>query len=1215
MATSKASDARGQSSVFFDSRLFRMAAGVRWRILLAAAVGLIAVGAGVTRLAVSGDVIARVFQGEAEYSALTAPLLAVAGLIVLRGIFQYIQHTYSHHTASLVKLRLRRRLYEHALALGPGHFDQRRTGDVILTMGDGVEALETFFGEYLPQILVAAAAPVLVFVFMAILDLQIALIFLAFALFTLVAPAFFHRWNHRSSAERRRAYGDLGAEFLDAVQGLATLKAFGQSGRRGDLLADRARSLYRTTMGVLAANIATGAGTIFGITAGAAVALAVGALRVADGDLEMRTLLIVLMLGVEVFRPLRELTQLYHQGMVAMAASQSIFALLDTRPEITSPPARPDPAGKSGLSPEIVFEGVGFSYSGGRRAALDDVSFTLKPGEKLGLVGPSGAGKSTIVWLILRLYDPQSGRVLLGGRDVRELPVEQLRSQVAVVTQDTYLFSGTVADNLRFGRPDATSDELESAARAANAHDFISSLPDGYDTVVGERAVRLSGGQRQRIAIARALLKDAPILVLDEALSSVDAENERTIQSALERLMEGRTTLVIAHRLSSVVDADRIIVLDGGRLVESGSHESLVSSDGVYADLMANQRRAAGSDLLVETLPDVEEPDETRTAEESPATGPSDDGRPRSATPTRQGATAVWRRLAGLVRPWWWQQITTFLLGIAHHGSIIGVGVTSALLVGNVFQGEDTTFLIRLLGVFVVTVAIFHWAESWLAHDLAYRLLAEVRIDLYRKLDPLAPAYTVTRRSGDIVSVVGGDTETLEFFFAHTISPTFVAIVLPIAVMATLSFVAWPLALVLLPFLVGVAATPFIAQGRAERLGAEVRSGLGEIHAHMTDNIQGMREIVAFGRGPARLEEIDRHGQNFASSQLQFRRAQASQAATIEALTGLGGLAVLAIGAWLVLQGDVARPEFPLATILAMSTFQPVTDIARTLKQLMESLAASRRIFEVHDESVPVADGPGVASTTDGRQRAPGIHFDDVAFAYRPGLPPALSNVAFEVSPGETVALVGRSGAGKTTCAYLLMRFWDPGGGSILLDGSDLRDHRLDALRARVALVSQDTYLFNSSIRDNVLLAKPDAALAEFDEAVGSANVSEFVESFPDGFDTLVGERGMQLSGGQRQRVSIARALLKDAPVLVLDEATSHLDAVNEQQVREAVGRLQHGRTTLVIAHRLSTVQDADKIVMLDAGRVVETGTHDELLATHGLYAQLVRTQLVGVER
>ena len=463
------------------------------------------------------------------------------------------------------------------------------------------------------------------------------------------------------------------------------------------------------------------------------------------------------------------------------------------------------------------------------------------------------------------------------------------------------------------------------------------------------------------------------------------------------------------------------------------------------------------------------------------------------------------------------------------------------------------------------------------------------------------------------MSLIGGDVETVEYFFAHTITPAFVAVLVPAAVLATLAVIAWPLALVLAPFLLAVAASPFFAQKRSERLGEELRGQLGEVHAHMLDSIQGLREVSAFGQGPARTAEMVRNGWRFAHCQLRFLKEQAFQAGFIEAMTALGGLAVLATGLWYKIQGDITRPELILVVILSVAAFAPVADIARTMKQLMETLAAARRLFAVHDEPVPVRDGPGVETEVDqAAGTAPSIQFEGVGFSYGPGEPQALQGVGFTAEPGHTVALAGRSGAGKTTCANLLMRFWDPGHGRVLLGAHDLRDYGLDHLRQQIALVTQDTYLFNTSIRENLRLGRQDAGDADIEEAARQANAHDFIMSFPDGYDTLVGERGMQLSGGQRQRVSIARALLKNSPVLVLDEATSHLDAVNEQQVRQALERLMAGRTTLVIAHRLSTIRDADRIVVLNAGNLVEQGTHQELLERGGLYAQLVSTQLVG---
>ena len=1187
--------------MYFNLRLFALSKGLRMRILLAAVVGMAALGAGMARLALTGWIIAQVFQGE-SLRAIVMPLAVLGALIAARGVLQYLRDSISYSTAVRTKIEIRGRLYQHILALGPSFIERRRTGDILMSLVDGVESLETFFGQYLPQFMVALAAPVLIFAFMSVLDVQIGLIFLAFALFTLFIPRMLRRWTDENSRRRRQAFGGLGAEFLDSVQGLGTLKAFGQSKIRAAVLAERARSLYRSTMGIVAVDGVSSGATVLGTSAGATVALVWGGFRVSSGDLELSTLLIVLMLGGEVFRPLRELAALYHQGMVAMASAEGIFALLDTPVAVKEPDApQPQPA----PAPEIRFESVRFGYEGGRRHALDDLSFTLHAGETLGLVGLSGAGKSTIVWLALRFYDPQQGRVLLGDRDLRDLPLDTLREQVSVVTQDTYLFNGTVADNQRVGRPGATPKELEEAAHAANAHEFIAALPKGYGTVVGERGIKLSGGERQRIAIARALLKAAPILILDEALSSVDAENEAAIQEALDRLMAGRTTLVIAHRLSSVVGADRILVLDDGRLVESGGHGELAAANGVYARLMADQQATVEQLFIADTV-DIQE--------EAKEAAPATNNAPLVSVRRTLGSMEAWARLLRIAAQWKVRLGLTLLLSICYHVSVIVLGALSALLVAAVFKEQDLAPYLVLLGIFAPLTALFRWVENWSSHDFAYKILAEMRITLYEKLEPLAPAYLVSRKSGDLTSIVGSDVETIENFFAHVITPAFVAVLIPGVVLAVLAFVSWPLALVLAPFLVVAAASPFAAQRQTEKLGVEMRARIGELNAYMVDGLQGIREIVAFGNGRMRLAETADMGWTYALGRIRFLRTQASYAALIEVVAALGGLTVLSVGAWLIANGNMERAQLPLATLLALSSFGPVTELANTLKQLMDTLASVRRVFEVHDEPVVVRDGTGIEEglTDGGLLVSPSVEFQHVSFSYDSVGRNALDDVTFGVQAGHTVALVGRSGAGKTTSANMLMRFWDPGEGVIAIGGHDLRRFDLDGLRRQIALVSQETYLFNTTIRENLRMARQDAADPEIERAAVTANAHEFIESFPDGYETVVGERGMQLSGGQRQRIAIARALLKDAPILILDEATSHLDAVNERQVRQALARLMEGRTTLVIAHRLSTIRNADRIVVLDSGRLAEEGTHRELLERGGLYAQLVHTQLVG---
>ncbi|AMG47166.1 thiol reductant ABC exporter subunit CydC [Achromobacter ruhlandii] len=1191
--------------MYFDSRLWQLTAGLRAGMAGGIFLGLLALAAGIARYVFLGQLLARVFDG-APWRDWLAPALCAGAMVLLRALLDHLRTVQANRCSAQVQQTLRARLYDRIVALGPAWFANQRTGGVMLTVVDGVEQLQTFFGQYLPQVAIAAAAPFAIFAVIAFRDVPTALVFLVAALFALFGPMAVHMLDRRASLARTRSLNEFGEEFLDAVQGLPTLKSYGQGKTFGQRLAARARALSDNTFWVLSVSLLTRGISDLGVALGAALALTVGAWRVAAGDMSVEALLIVLMAGTEIFRPLRDLRSVLHRGMLGQSAAASIHALMDAQP-LTAAPAVRAGAAPARLDPTIEFDAVAFSYSP-QRPAHQGLSFRVAAGERVGIVGPSGAGKSTIVRLLLRECVPQAGAIRVGGHDVNQLDTQTLLGQMALVSQDITLFHGTIDENLRLGRPDASHEQVRAAARAANIDDFIMALPQGYATRIGERGLQLSGGQRQRVAIARALLRDAPILILDEALSSVDTENEALIQQALDRLMAGRTTLILAHRLASVIGADRCLVLDQGRVVEQGPHDALMRQHGLYYRLMHEQALA----LSAPNTPNA--PSAATARDTTPAAHATDDEsggqgpalRPLDADAEQVGWRATLATLLSVVQPWRGTLIATILLGVARVAAFIGVGVLSALVVAAIRDGRDTSALIIGLLIAAPLAALFHWLESWLAHAMAYQLLADMRVKLYDKLERLAPAYLLQRRSGDLVALATQDVEMVEYFYAHTIAPAIVSVLVPLSVLGFLAFYSWPVALALLPFLAYALVSPVRGRRKVDALGDRARHALGEMSAHTTDTIQGLADLTAFQATGRRRAEFLKVADQYRVRRLDILRDLSRQTAWFETAMGLGGLAVAVVGALQVSAGALSASMLPLLVLIALATFLPVSEISQVSRQLADTIAATRRLHVVNNEPEPVTDGPLPPPAA---PHGLSLAFDHVYFTYPGKSQDTLRDLSFTVPAGATVAVVGASGAGKSTVASLLLRFWDPRQGAVKLDGVDVRQLRLDGLRERVALVTQDTYLFNDTLEGNIRLARPDASREELARALEQAALGDFVRSLPEGLATRVGERGMQLSGGQRQRISIARAFLKNAPVLILDEATSHLDTLSEMQVRGALDVLMRHRTTLVIAHRLATIRDADLILVLDNGTLAEAGTHDQLLRKQGAYARLASHQ------
>ena len=573
-------------------RLFAVTKGARGSLLAKAVLGILITGTYIAQAFLLAKGV-RYVVTDLQWEKLLPVAAEILLLVMLRALLLWCREIYGKHAAAKVKEALRIHLFNHFFHLGPGYMEEGRTGKIQSIFTDGVEALEVFLVNYIPQVLVTAVGLLCIISYMVRLDAVIGIIVLAAVSVCILSPMFWDKLMNKIGHGHWESYGDMNAQFLDAMQGITTLKAFNASDEKGKELERNANTLYQNTMKKL--NVSLTSSAVVGLVSstGTALAVGIGALRACMGILSFSGLPVILFLTTECFRPITELNAFWHQSFLGLSAAEKMYEFLDAEITVTDQGKEEVPCRKEAL-PSIGFSEVTFAYNNGNRPALKNISMEISAGSTVSLAGQSGAGKSTIVNLLLRFFDPQKGQIFINGKNINEIHLDDLRKLIAVVFQDTYLFYGTIEENIRVARPKADIEEIVQCCKLANAHEFIEKLPDGYQTVVGERGIRFSGGERQRLSIARAILKDAPILILDEATSSVDASSERLIQESLEHLMKDRTTLVIAHRLSTIMNADEIYVMSNGQIAEHGSAKELMKHQGAFMELIQAQQEGEG---------------------------------------------------------------------------------------------------------------------------------------------------------------------------------------------------------------------------------------------------------------------------------------------------------------------------------------------------------------------------------------------------------------------------------------------------------------------------------------------------------------------------------------------------------------------------------------------------------------------------------------------
>ncbi|HRE00255.1 MAG TPA: ATP-binding cassette domain-containing protein, partial [Ilumatobacteraceae bacterium] len=907
----------------------------------------------------------------------------------------------------------------------------------------------------------------------------------------------------------------------------------------------------------------------------------------------------------------------------------------------------------------IDFDDVSFGYTT-TEPILDGLSLRVEAGEVVALVGGSGSGKSTLTALLPRFYDVHSGSIRIDGTDVRDATLASLRRQVGVAFEESFLFSDSIHANIAYGQPDATDAEVREAARIAGAAGFVEALPDGYATVVGERGMTLSGGQRQRIALARAIVTNPRILVLDDATSAVDSATEEAIHAALHDVMAGRTTLLVAHRASTVRLADRVVVIENGRVLDTGTHDELLARSARYRDLLGDGLGSAAVATATTSDPgDVERDDAglddvgitasawpvrarpaavasaitTRTVIGPPGGGnfganlaptsdllaalgrlPAADDEPgidvigeasaELANGTAGNGAGAFRILRFARRWRRWLAIGLALVATDAVLTVLGPAIMRFGIDHGISAGDGA--VLRGAALVFVIVGLSDWCVTWVGAVVtgrtAERMLLSLRMRIFGHLQRLSLDYYDREMDGRVMTRMTTDVEALSQLVQTGLVNAVVGMATCLGVAVYLAIQSWPLALVAASALVPLAGATWWYQRHSSAAYRSARDAIANVNADLQENLSGVRLTQASGRERVNADRFRATSGTYLAARLRAQKLLALYFPGVGLLADLAAVAVLGAGAAFVTDG-ITTPGVVIAFVLSLNVFfAPIQQLSQVFDSWQQASASTAKITELLQ--TPTATPPPAQPIDPGRLRGE-IELVDVHLVYPGARNEALSGVDLHIAPGRTVALVGETGAGKSTVVKLLARFHDPTAGMVRIDGIDLRDLDLSAYRRQLGVVPQEPFLFTGTIRDNIAYGRPDASDAEVEQSARAVGAHGFIAGLADGYLTTVSERGRSLSSGQRQLIALARAQLVDPVILLLDEATANLDLAAEATVRSAMDAVSANRTTVLVAHRLATARAADEIVVIDAGRVLERGSHDDLLAEGGRYAQM----------